>query len=131
MPNGRSANKSNQLRKLLRSAPAGRQSPCAWRLGHGRRIRATVRERYMTRALFALSLLALPTASLGAPVSAHCTPRIGAYVPLKDLIVTTAPATGLPARAKAETKLTIGGRLGLWMSPSFCLEAVADDNTGG
>src|SRR4029078_12211150 len=44
------------------------------RPAHGRRVRATVRERYMTRALFALSLLALPTASLGAQVSVDFTP---------------------------------------------------------
>jgi hypothetical protein len=85
----------------------------------------------MTRALFALSLLALPTASLGAQVSADFTPRIGVYVPLKDLIVGTDAATGLPARAKAQTKLTIGGRLGLWMSPSFGFEGVVDYNKGG
>jgi hypothetical protein len=85
----------------------------------------------MKRALFVLSLLALPTASLGAQVSADFTPRIGAYVPLKDLTVAIDPVTGLVQRQKAETKLTIGGRLGLWVSPAFGFEGVVDYNKGG
>lgn len=85
----------------------------------------------MKRALFTLFLTALPTAPLTAQVSADFTPRLGAYVPLKDLIVGTDPATGLPARARAETKLTIGGRLGLWLTPSLGLEGVVDYNKSG
>ena len=85
----------------------------------------------MKRALFALSLLALPAASLGAQVSVDFTPQIGAYVPLKDLTLGTDPLSGLEKRQKAETKLTIGGRLGLWMSPSFGFEGVVDYNKGG
>ena len=85
----------------------------------------------MKKALFALFLTALPTAPLAAQVSADFTPRLGAYVPLKDLIVGTDPATGLPARARAETKFTIGGRLGLWLTPSLGLEGVVDYNKGG
>jgi hypothetical protein len=85
----------------------------------------------MKRALLALSLVALPAASLGAQVSADFTPRIGAYVPLRDLIVGTDPVTGLAERVKAQTKLTIGGRLGVWMSPTFGFEGVVDYNKGG
>src|SRR5438128_547302 len=85
----------------------------------------------MKKALFALSLLALPATSLGAQVSVDFTPQIGAYVPLKDLTVAIDPLSGLEQRQKAETKLTIGGRLGLWMSSSFGFEGVVDYNKGG
>lgn len=85
----------------------------------------------MKRALVLLSLLVLPAASLTAQISADFTPRIGVYVPLKDLTVGTDPTTGLAQRQKAETKLTIGGRMGLWMSPAFGFEGVVDYNKGG
>jgi hypothetical protein len=85
----------------------------------------------MKSALVLLSLLALPAASLTAQVSVDFTPRAGAYVPLKDLTVGTDPTTGLSQRQKAETKFTIGGRLGLWLSPAFGFEGVVDYNKGG
>ncbi len=85
----------------------------------------------MKRALVLLSLLALPTASVAAQVSVDFTPRIGAYVPLEDLTVGTDPTTGLFRRQRAETKFTIGSRLGLWLSPAFGFEGVVDYNKGG
>lgn len=82
----------------------------------------------MKRALVLLALLALPTAPLAAQVTLDFTPRLGAYVPLKDLIVGTDPTTGLPLTQRAQTKFTIGGRLGVWLAPSFGFEGVVDYN---
>ena len=85
----------------------------------------------MKRALVLLALLALPTAPLAAQVTLDFTPRLGAYVPLKDLIVGTDPTTGLPLTQRAQTKFTIGGRLGVWLAPSFGFEGVVDYNKSG
>jgi hypothetical protein len=85
----------------------------------------------MKRALVLLSLLALPAGSLEAQVTADFTPRIGVYVPLRNLTVGTDPTTGLPQRQRAETKMTIGGRFGLWMTSALGLEGVVDYNKGG
>lgn len=85
----------------------------------------------MKRALVLLALLALPTAPLAAQVTADFTPRLGVYVPLKDLIVGTDPTTGLAQTQRAQTKFTIGGRLGVWLAPSFGFEGVVDYNKSG
>jgi len=85
----------------------------------------------MKRELVLLSLLALSAASLEAQVTADFTPRMGVYIPLKDLTVGTDPTTGLAQRQKAETKFTIGSRLGLWFGPTFGLEGVVDYNKSG
>lgn len=85
----------------------------------------------MKRALVLPALLALSAAPLCAQVSADFTPQIGVYVPLKDLIVGTEATTGLSLTQRAKTKLTIGGRLGLWLAPSLGFEAVVDYNKSG
>jgi hypothetical protein len=85
----------------------------------------------MKRALVLLALLALPTVPLAAQVTADFTPRLGVYVPLKDLTVGTDPTTGLAETQRAETKFTIGGRLGIWFAPSFGFEGVVDYNKSG
>jgi hypothetical protein len=85
----------------------------------------------MKRALVVLSLLALPTVSLQAQVTADFTPRLGVYIPLQDLVVGTDPTTGLPLRQRAETKFTIGSRLGVWFNSSVGLEGVVDYNKSG
>ena len=85
----------------------------------------------MKRELVLLSLLALSAASLEAQVTGDFTPRMGVYIPLKDLTVGTDPTTGLAQRQKAETKFTIGSRLGLWFGPTFGLEGVVDYNKSG
>jgi hypothetical protein len=85
----------------------------------------------MKRAVVLLSLLALPAASLEAQISGDFTPRMGVFIPLKDLTVGTDPTTGLAQRQKAETKFTIGGRVGMWFGPTFGLEGVVDYNTSG
>jgi hypothetical protein len=85
----------------------------------------------MKRALVLLALLALPTAPLAAQVTLDFTPRLGAYVPLKDLIVGTDPTTGLARTQRARTKFTIGGRLGVWLAPAFGFEGVVDYNKSG
>ena len=85
----------------------------------------------MKRALVLPALLALSAAPLSAQVSADFTPQIGVYVPLKDLIVGTDATTGLSLTQRAQKKLTIGGRLGVWMAPSFGFEAVVDYNKSG
>jgi hypothetical protein len=85
----------------------------------------------MKRALVLLALLALPTAPLAAQITADFTPRLGVYVPLRDLTVGTDPTTGLPQTQRAETKFTIGGRLGIWLAPAFGFEGVVDYNKSG
>lgn len=85
----------------------------------------------MKRALVLLALLALPTAPLAAQVTADFTPRLGAYVPLKDLIVATDPNTGQTLTQRARTKFTIGARLGVWLAPAFGFEGVVDYNKSG
>jgi hypothetical protein len=85
----------------------------------------------MKRALVLPALLALSAAPLSAQVSVDFTPQIGAYVPLKDLVVGTDATTGLSLRQRAENKLTIGGRLGVWLAPSFGFEGVVDYNKSG
>ena len=67
----------------------------------------------------------------GAAQTVDLTPRIGAYVPLVNLIEGTDPLSGLPREQKAETKFTIGGRLGVWFGRSFGIEGVADYNRSG
>ena len=81
--------------------------------------------------LVLLALLALPTAPLGAQVTVDFTPRLGAYFPLRDLVVGTDPTTGLAQTQRAQTKFTIGGRLGVWLAPSFGFEGVVDYNKSG
>ncbi len=85
----------------------------------------------MKRALVLPALLLLSAAPLSAQVSVDFTPQIGVYVPLKDLVVGTDATTGLSLTQRAETKLTIGGRLGLWLAPSFGFEGVVDYNKSG
>jgi hypothetical protein len=85
----------------------------------------------MKRGLVLLSLVALPAASLEAQVTADFTPRMGVYIPLENLTVGVDPTTGLPQRQKAETKFTIGSRLGVWFGPTFGLEGVVDYNKSG
>jgi hypothetical protein len=85
----------------------------------------------MKRALVLLALLALPTAPLAAQVTVDFTPRLGAYVPLKDLIVGTDPTTGLAQTQRAQVKFTIGGRVGVWLAPAFGFEGVVDYNKSG
>jgi len=85
----------------------------------------------MKRGLVLLSLLALPAASLEAQVTADFTPRMGVYIPLENLTVGVDPTTGLAQRQKAETKFTIGSRLGVWFGPTFGLEGVVDYNKSG
>ncbi len=79
----------------------------------------------MKRALVLPALLALSAAPLSAQVALDFTPQIGVYVPLKDLVVGTDATTGLSLTQRAENKLTIGGRLGVWLTPSFGFEGVA------
>jgi hypothetical protein len=76
----------------------------------------------------ALALFALPAA---AHAQVEFTPRLGVYVPRSDLIQGTDPISGFPTAAKAETKLTIGGRLGVWLNRYFGLESVVDYNKSG
>jgi hypothetical protein len=85
----------------------------------------------MKRALVLPALLALSAAPLSAQVALDFTPRLGVYVPLKDLIVGTDATTGLSLTQRAETKFTIGGRLGVWFAPSFGFEGVVDYNKSG
>jgi hypothetical protein len=85
----------------------------------------------MKRALVLLALLALAAAPLAAQVTADFTPRLGIYVPLKDLTVGTDPTTGLAQTQRAENKFTIGGRLGVWLAPAFGFEGVVDYNKSG
>ncbi|HEU5171160.1 MAG TPA: hypothetical protein VFU46_11515 [Gemmatimonadales bacterium] len=84
----------------------------------------------MKRPLVLLALLALPAASLGAQ-TVDFTPRIGAYVPLKNIVEGTDPFTGLLQEQKPETKFTVGGRLGVWFSSALGIEGVVDYNKGG
>jgi hypothetical protein len=85
----------------------------------------------MKRPLVLLAPLALVAAPLAAQTRVDFTPRLGVYVPLEDLTVGTDPVTGLPATDKAETKFTIGGRVGLWFAPSFGFETTVDYNKSG
>jgi hypothetical protein len=82
----------------------------------------------MKSALVQLALLAITAGSLPAQ-SVYLTPRIGAYVPLKNLLESTDPGSGLLREDKPVTKLDIGGRLGLWFGNSFGFEGVVDYNT--
>ncbi|MGH7519379.1 MAG: hypothetical protein ACREOC_18245 [Gemmatimonadales bacterium] len=83
----------------------------------------------MKRALVVLALLVTAAGPLRAQ-TIDLTPRIGAYVPLVNLIEGTDPLTGLAREQKAVTKFTIGGRLGVWLGNSFGVEGVVDYNTG-
>lgn len=85
----------------------------------------------MKRAPVLLALLALPAVPLAAQVSVDFTPRLGVYIPLKDLTVGTDAATGLPLTRRADSKFTIGGRLGVWVAPAFGFEGVVDYNRSG
>jgi hypothetical protein len=85
----------------------------------------------MKRAPVLLALLALPAAPLAAQVSVDFTPRLGVYIPLKDLTVGTDPTTGLALTRRAQSKFTIGGRLGVWVAPAFGFEGVVDYNHSG
>ena len=82
----------------------------------------------MKRALVLLALLATVADSLPAQ-SVYLTPRIGAYVPLKNLLESTDPGSGLLREDKAATKFDVGGRLGIWFGNSFGFEGVIDYNT--
>ncbi|HET8622113.1 MAG TPA: hypothetical protein VFM14_00980 [Gemmatimonadales bacterium] len=79
----------------------------------------------MKRALVLLALLATAAGSLPAQ-SVYLTPRIGAYVPLKNLLESTDPGSGLFREDKATTKFDVGGRLGVWFGNSFGFEGVVD-----
>ncbi len=81
----------------------------------------------MTRALVLLALLVTVAAPLRGQ-TVELTPRIGAYVPLVNLIEGTDPLTGLPRELKGVTKFNIGARLGLWFGRSFGFEGVVDYN---
>jgi hypothetical protein len=85
----------------------------------------------MNRPLVLLALLAPLAAPLAAQTQVDFTPRIGVYVPLEDLTAGTDPITGLPASEKAETKFTIGGRIGVWLAPAFGFETTVDYNKSG
>jgi hypothetical protein len=64
-------------------------------------------------------------------VTAEFTPRLGVYLPLRDLIVVTDPTTGQALTQRAQTKFTIGARLGVWLAPAFGFEGVVDYNKSG
>src|SRR5688572_21932817 len=81
----------------------------------------------MKRALVVLSLLANVAGPLAAQ-TVELTPRIGAYVPLVNLLESTDPGSGLLREDKGTTKFNIGGRLGFWFSNSLGIEGVADYN---
>jgi hypothetical protein len=83
----------------------------------------------MKRALVVLALLVTAAGPLRAQ-TVDLTPRIGAYVPLVNLIEGTDPLTGLAREQKAVTKFNIGGRLGVWFGRAFGVEGVVDYNTG-
>jgi hypothetical protein len=85
----------------------------------------------MKRSLVSLAALALFALPATAQVQVEFTPRLGVYVPKEDLIQRTDPISGLPVAAKAETKFTIGGRVGVWLTRSFGFEGVADYNKSG
>lgn len=85
----------------------------------------------MKTAPVLLALLAWATAPLSAQVSVDFTPRLGVYVPLKDLTVGTDATTGLAQTRRAQTAFTIGGRLGVWVAPAFGFEGVVDYNRSG
>lgn len=82
----------------------------------------------MKRALVLLALLVTVAAPLRAQ-TVELTPRIGAYVPLVNLIEGTDLLTGAPREYEAGNKFNIGGRLGLWFGRSFGFEGVVDYNT--
>jgi hypothetical protein len=83
----------------------------------------------MKRALVLLALLA--AASPVAAQTVELTPRIGAYVPLVNLLESTDPGSGLVREDKAATKFDIGGRLGVWFGSSFGIEGVVDYSKSG
>ncbi len=81
----------------------------------------------MKRALVLLSLLATAASPLGAQ-TVELTPRIGAFVPLVNLLESTDPGSGLPREDQATTKFNIGGRLGVWFTGALGIEGVVDYN---
>jgi hypothetical protein len=81
----------------------------------------------MKRPLVLLALLVFAAVPLAAQ-TVTLTPRIGAYVPLVNLLESTDPGSGLAREDKATTMFDIGGRLGVWFSNSFGLEGVVDYN---
>jgi hypothetical protein len=85
----------------------------------------------MKRPLVLLGFLAAVTAPRVAHAQVELTPRIGVFFPLEDLTVGTDPLTGLPVTTRAATKFTIGGRLGVWLTPVVGVEGVVDYNKGG
>jgi Outer membrane protein beta-barrel domain len=82
----------------------------------------------MQRALVLLALLATVAGSLPAQ-TVYFTPRLGVFVPTKNLLESIDPGSGLLREDKATTKFNIGARLGLWFGNSFGLEGVVDYNT--
>jgi hypothetical protein len=84
----------------------------------------------MKRALVLLALLATAARPIAAQ-TVDLTPRIGAYVPLVNLLESTDPGSGLLREDKAATKFSIGGRLGVWFGSAFGVEGVVDYNKGG
>jgi hypothetical protein len=71
------------------------------------------------RRLIATALLALVARPAMAQVTVDFTPKLGAYVPLENF-----SETGVVTRHS--NQFAIGGRLGVWMSPSFGIEGTVD-----
>jgi hypothetical protein len=81
----------------------------------------------MKRPLVLMALFVIVAGPLAAQ-SVYLTPRIGAYVPLVNLLESTDPGSGLLREDKGTTKFNVGGRLGLWFSNSLGIEGVVDYN---
>jgi hypothetical protein len=83
----------------------------------------------MKRALVLLALLAAAAGPVAAQ-TVDLTPRIGAYVPLVNLLEFSDPGLGF-REDKANTKFAVGGRLGVWFSGAFGMEGTADYSKSG
>lgn len=71
--------------------------------------------RPLVAALVLTAGLAVP---LAAQMTVDFTPELGAFVPLQNLL------NGPPV-TRHQTRFAIGGRVGLWLGPSFGLETTA------
>lgn len=76
-------------------------------------------------------LALLSTRPVVAQITGEFTPRLGVFVPTRDLIVTSDPNTGVVTAFKGETKFNIGARIGVWFGPFLGLETVVDYNKSG
>jgi hypothetical protein len=83
----------------------------------------------MKRALVLLALLAAATGPVAAQ-TADFTPRIGVYAPLVNLLEFADPGRGF-REDKADTKFSVGGRLGVWFGGNFGFEGTADYSKSG